>query len=179
MGLMCNLTQPIQIAKLHKDFLFYELFATAQHFWWTIPLRNQTSVCGNKLRSCLCHAKLQDERQLAWDQREVELERQLEQHEKHPSEILSGTEKVTMFTVSETCIRGSFLVNALLRKHLWRSGSGPWELHSGCPLQKRIIPRQRKEKFTVNHVYRTNKASSIVYFKIDWKAQFTRMLTNN
>ncbi|XP_036961838.1 centrosomal protein of 290 kDa isoform X6 [Acanthopagrus latus] len=32
---------------------------------------------------------LQDERQLAWDQREVELERQLDQYEKHQTEILS------------------------------------------------------------------------------------------
>lgn len=80
--------------------------------------KDQTSVCGNKLQSCLCHAKLQDERQLAWDQREVELERQLEQHEKQTSEILSGTEKVTMFTVSETCVRGSFPVSALLRMRL-------------------------------------------------------------
>ncbi|XP_068168662.1 centrosomal protein of 290 kDa isoform X7 [Antennarius striatus] len=38
------------------------------------------------------HNMLQDERQLAWDQREVELERQLDQYEKHQSEILS-TEK--------------------------------------------------------------------------------------
>ncbi|XP_041794545.1 centrosomal protein of 290 kDa isoform X2 [Chelmon rostratus] len=36
---------------------------------------------------------LQDERQLAWDQREVELERQLDQYEKHQNEILSSTEK--------------------------------------------------------------------------------------
>uniref|UniRef100_A0A671UTP0 Centrosomal protein 290 n=1 Tax=Sparus aurata TaxID=8175 RepID=A0A671UTP0_SPAAU len=32
---------------------------------------------------------LQDERQLAWDQREVELERQLDQYEKHQNEVLS------------------------------------------------------------------------------------------
>lgn len=36
---------------------------------------------------------LQDERQLAWDQREVELERQLDQYEKHQDEILSNAEK--------------------------------------------------------------------------------------
>ncbi|XP_076589771.1 centrosomal protein of 290 kDa isoform X8 [Chaetodon auriga] len=36
---------------------------------------------------------LQDERQLAWDQREVELERQLDQYEKHQNEILSSAEK--------------------------------------------------------------------------------------
>uniref|UniRef100_A0A7N6AIT2 Centrosomal protein of 290kDa coiled-coil region domain-containing protein n=1 Tax=Anabas testudineus TaxID=64144 RepID=A0A7N6AIT2_ANATE len=36
---------------------------------------------------------LQEERQLAWDQREVELERQLEQYEKHQDEIVSGVEK--------------------------------------------------------------------------------------
>ncbi|KAI3371006.1 hypothetical protein L3Q82_023650 [Scortum barcoo] len=36
---------------------------------------------------------LQEERQLVWDQREVELERQLDQFEKHQSEILSSAEK--------------------------------------------------------------------------------------
>ncbi|XP_070763229.1 centrosomal protein of 290 kDa [Enoplosus armatus] len=36
---------------------------------------------------------LQEERQLAWDQREVELERQLDQYEKHQNEILSSAEK--------------------------------------------------------------------------------------
>nr|XP_046251134.1 centrosomal protein of 290 kDa isoform X2 [Scatophagus argus] len=36
---------------------------------------------------------LQDEHQLAWDQREVELERQLEQYEKHQSEVLSSADK--------------------------------------------------------------------------------------
>ncbi|XP_071313277.1 centrosomal protein of 290 kDa isoform X2 [Trachinotus anak] len=36
---------------------------------------------------------LQEERQLAWDQREVELERQLDQYEKHQSEILSSVKK--------------------------------------------------------------------------------------
>ncbi|XP_033491058.2 centrosomal protein of 290 kDa isoform X2 [Epinephelus lanceolatus] len=35
----------------------------------------------------------QEERQLAYDQREVELERQLDQYEKHQSEILSSAEK--------------------------------------------------------------------------------------
>lgn len=40
------------------------------------------------------HVKLQDERQLAWDQREVELERQLDQYEKHQKEILSSAGKV-------------------------------------------------------------------------------------
>ncbi|XP_074532941.1 centrosomal protein of 290 kDa [Halichoeres trimaculatus] len=39
------------------------------------------------------HNMLQDERQLAWEQREVELERQLDQYEKHQNEILSGAEK--------------------------------------------------------------------------------------
>lgn len=52
------------------------------------------SIWGNEKNSSLCHAKLQDERQLAWDQREVELERQLDQYEKHQSEILSSAEKV-------------------------------------------------------------------------------------
>ncbi|XP_045893329.1 centrosomal protein of 290 kDa isoform X2 [Micropterus dolomieu] len=37
--------------------------------------------------------RLQEERQLAWDQREVELERQLDQYEKHQNEILSSAEK--------------------------------------------------------------------------------------
>ncbi|XP_063768066.1 centrosomal protein of 290 kDa isoform X3 [Eleginops maclovinus] len=37
--------------------------------------------------------RLQEEHQLSHDQREVELERQLEQYEKHQSEILSSTEK--------------------------------------------------------------------------------------
>ncbi|XP_034072286.1 LOW QUALITY PROTEIN: centrosomal protein of 290 kDa [Gymnodraco acuticeps] len=37
--------------------------------------------------------RLQEEHQLAHDQREVELERQLEQYEKHQSEILSSSEK--------------------------------------------------------------------------------------
>ncbi|XP_035521325.1 centrosomal protein of 290 kDa isoform X2 [Morone saxatilis] len=36
---------------------------------------------------------LKDECQLSWDQREVELERQLDQYEKHQNEILSSTEK--------------------------------------------------------------------------------------
>ncbi|XP_031725741.1 centrosomal protein of 290 kDa isoform X1 [Anarrhichthys ocellatus] len=36
---------------------------------------------------------LQEEHQLAYDQREVELEHQLDQYEKHQSEILSGSEK--------------------------------------------------------------------------------------
>ncbi|TKS73903.1 Centrosomal protein of 290 kDa [Collichthys lucidus] len=36
---------------------------------------------------------IQDEHQLAWDQREVELERQLDQYEKHQNEILNGAEK--------------------------------------------------------------------------------------
>ncbi|KAM6937006.1 centrosomal protein of 290 kDa [Xenentodon cancila] len=36
---------------------------------------------------------LQEERQLAWDQREVELERQLEHYEKHQKEILNDAEK--------------------------------------------------------------------------------------
>ncbi|XP_068458715.1 centrosomal protein of 290 kDa [Clinocottus analis] len=36
---------------------------------------------------------LLEERQLAFDQREVELERQLDHHEKHQNEILSGSEK--------------------------------------------------------------------------------------
>ncbi|XP_039988956.1 centrosomal protein of 290 kDa isoform X2 [Xiphias gladius] len=36
---------------------------------------------------------LQEERQLAWDQREVELERQVDQYEKHQNEILSSAEK--------------------------------------------------------------------------------------
>lgn len=44
--------------------------------------------------SSLYHAKLQDERQLAWDQREVELERQLDQYEKHQNEIVNGADKV-------------------------------------------------------------------------------------
>ncbi|XP_041651397.1 centrosomal protein of 290 kDa isoform X2 [Cheilinus undulatus] len=35
----------------------------------------------------------QDERQLAWDQREVELERQLDQYERHQNEVLSSAEK--------------------------------------------------------------------------------------
>ncbi|XP_041853732.1 centrosomal protein of 290 kDa isoform X2 [Melanotaenia boesemani] len=36
---------------------------------------------------------LQEERQLAWDQREVELERQLDHYETHQNEILSGARK--------------------------------------------------------------------------------------
>ncbi|XP_068560642.1 centrosomal protein of 290 kDa isoform X2 [Cebidichthys violaceus] len=36
---------------------------------------------------------LQEERQLAYDRREVELERQLDQYEKHQDEVLSGSEK--------------------------------------------------------------------------------------
>ncbi|KAM9753909.1 centrosomal protein of 290 kDa isoform 3-T3 [Menidia menidia] len=36
---------------------------------------------------------LQQEQQLAWDQREVELERQLDHYEKHQNEILSGDKK--------------------------------------------------------------------------------------
>ncbi|KAM9376220.1 centrosomal protein of 290 kDa [Pholidichthys leucotaenia] len=36
---------------------------------------------------------LQEERQLAWDQREVELERQLDHYEKHQNEILSSSAK--------------------------------------------------------------------------------------
>uniref|UniRef100_A0A3Q3L2Y2 Centrosomal protein 290 n=1 Tax=Labrus bergylta TaxID=56723 RepID=A0A3Q3L2Y2_9LABR len=36
---------------------------------------------------------LQDERQLAWDQREVELERQVDQYEKHQNKMLSSAEK--------------------------------------------------------------------------------------
>uniref|UniRef100_UPI0037E88129 centrosomal protein of 290 kDa isoform X2 n=1 Tax=Semicossyphus pulcher TaxID=241346 RepID=UPI0037E88129 len=36
---------------------------------------------------------LQDERQLAWDQREVELERKVDQYEKHQNELLSSAEK--------------------------------------------------------------------------------------
>nr|XP_020449102.1 centrosomal protein of 290 kDa isoform X2 [Monopterus albus] len=36
---------------------------------------------------------LQEERQLAWDQREVELERQLDQYEKHQNEIVTSAEK--------------------------------------------------------------------------------------
>ncbi|XP_070686542.1 centrosomal protein of 290 kDa [Pempheris klunzingeri] len=36
---------------------------------------------------------IQDERQLAWDQREVQLERQLDHYEKHQNEILSSAEK--------------------------------------------------------------------------------------
>ncbi|XP_029379643.1 centrosomal protein of 290 kDa isoform X1 [Echeneis naucrates] len=36
---------------------------------------------------------LQEERQLAWDQREVELERQVDQYEKHQDEVLRGVEK--------------------------------------------------------------------------------------
>ena len=39
-------------------------------------------------------AKLHEERQLAWDQREVELERQLDQYEKQQNETLNGAEKV-------------------------------------------------------------------------------------
>uniref|UniRef100_A0A672JBW5 Centrosomal protein 290 n=1 Tax=Salarias fasciatus TaxID=181472 RepID=A0A672JBW5_SALFA len=38
---------------------------------------------------------LQEERQLVWDQREVELERQLDHYEKQQDEILSGSDKVT------------------------------------------------------------------------------------
>jgi len=39
--------------------------------------------------------KLQEEHQLTWDQREVELERQLDHYEKHQNAILSGgAEKV-------------------------------------------------------------------------------------
>lgn len=52
------------------------------------------SIWGNEKNSSLYHAKLQDERQLGWDQREVELERQLDQYEKHQNEILSSAEKV-------------------------------------------------------------------------------------
>ncbi len=48
----------------------------------------------NSENSSLYHVKLQDERQLAWDQREVELERQLDQYEKHQNELLSSAEKV-------------------------------------------------------------------------------------
>ncbi|KAL6106276.1 cep290 [Pungitius sinensis] len=43
---------------------------------------------------------LLEERQLAYDQREVELERQLEQYEKHQSEIVSGSEKYEDGTAS-------------------------------------------------------------------------------
>ncbi|XP_034541944.1 centrosomal protein of 290 kDa isoform X2 [Notolabrus celidotus] len=39
------------------------------------------------------HNVLQDERQLVWEQREVELERQVDQYEKHQNEILSSAEK--------------------------------------------------------------------------------------
>lgn len=45
--------------------------------------------------SSLYHAKLQDEQQLAWDQREVELERQLDQYEKHHNQIVNSSEKVS------------------------------------------------------------------------------------
>lgn len=48
----------------------------------------------------LPHIQIQDERQLAWDQREVELERQLDQYEKHQSEVLSGAERVSQPSVS-------------------------------------------------------------------------------
>ncbi|XP_061576894.1 centrosomal protein of 290 kDa isoform X7 [Cololabis saira] len=37
---------------------------------------------------------LQEERQLAWDQREVELERQLDRYEKHQKEVLNNAEKL-------------------------------------------------------------------------------------
>lgn len=38
--------------------------------------------------------KLHEECQIAWDQREVEMERQLDYYEKHQDEILSNAEKV-------------------------------------------------------------------------------------
>lgn len=41
--------------------------------------------------------QLQEERQLAWDQREVELERQLERYEKQHNEILNSAEKVKQY----------------------------------------------------------------------------------
>lgn len=43
---------------------------------------------------CLCGSKRLDEQQLFWDQREVELERQLDQYEKHQSDVISRTGKV-------------------------------------------------------------------------------------
>lgn len=100
----------------------------------------------------------------------MELERQLEQHEKHQSEILSGAEKVTMFTVSETCIRGSFLVSALLQITLVKIWI--WSLGAAQRLLTAEENRSKaeKKKFTVNHVYLTDKASFIVYFKLDLKS---------
>lgn len=46
--------------------------------------------------SCLCGSKRLDEQQLVWDQREVELERQLDQYEKHQSDVISSTGKVRL-----------------------------------------------------------------------------------
>lgn len=43
---------------------------------------------------CLCLVKIQEERQLVWDQREVELERQVDHYEKHQNEVLGSAEKV-------------------------------------------------------------------------------------
>ncbi|XP_058500488.1 centrosomal protein of 290 kDa isoform X4 [Solea solea] len=54
------------------------------------------------------HNMLQEERQLAWDQREVELERQLDQHEKHQSveKLDEGTDsgkiREQSYTISDT-----------------------------------------------------------------------------
>lgn len=45
---------------------------------------------------CLCHVKIQEERQLVWDQREVELERQLDHYEKYQNEILGSAKKVNV-----------------------------------------------------------------------------------
>lgn len=46
----------------------------------------------------LCCSKRLDEQQLVWDQREVELERQLDQYEKHQSDVISRTGKVRLVT---------------------------------------------------------------------------------
>lgn len=59
-------------------------------------LKGTNTVTPNNLTFCFCLrlVKSHEERQLAWDQREVELERRLDQYEKHQDDILSGAEKV-------------------------------------------------------------------------------------
>lgn len=72
----------------------------------------------------LCCSKRLDEQQLVWDQREVELERQLDQYQKHQSDIISRTGKVRLLTALNMCpsLFHLMIANWLQLKHKLNAG---------------------------------------------------------
>ncbi|KAI4825110.1 hypothetical protein KUCAC02_020808, partial [Chaenocephalus aceratus] len=87
--------------------------------------------------------RLQEEHQLAHDQREVELERQLEQYEKHQSEILSSSEKYEYVREHVRTILETQATCKTLDERLKEKEAALWKAEQNIVSRDRVINELR------------------------------------